>query len=104
MPPMNSPRPRRAFTLVEILVVVAIIAVLSGLLLPPLEKAREKANNVSCAANLSQMGLALLIYADANHGRYPRTVYDSAAPLSFGTNAAAADPFGAGGPKANDVT
>src|SRR5437899_2937508 len=91
------------FTLIEILVVIAIIAVLIGILLPSLEKAREKANNVSCAANLSQMGLALLIYSDANHGQYPRTVYDPAVPLSFGTNAAAPDPFGAGGPKPNDI-
>jgi prepilin-type N-terminal cleavage/methylation domain-containing protein/prepilin-type processing-associated H-X9-DG protein len=101
---MNSPNARRGFTLIELLVVIAIIAILIGILLPALEKAREKADNVACAANLNQIGLAFAIYADANHGQYPRTVYDPAAPLCFGTNAAAPDPFGAGGPTANDVT
>jgi prepilin-type N-terminal cleavage/methylation domain-containing protein/prepilin-type processing-associated H-X9-DG protein len=101
---MQPPRRTPAFTLVEILVVIAIIALLIGLLLPALEKAREQANNVSCAANLSQIGLAMLIYTDSNHGQYPRTQCDPASPLSFGTNATAPDPFQAGGPQPNDIT
>jgi prepilin-type N-terminal cleavage/methylation domain-containing protein/prepilin-type processing-associated H-X9-DG protein len=101
---MKLCRRRRAFTLIEVLVVIAIIAVLLGLLLPSLEKAREKADNLRCAANLNQIGVALLIYENDNHGQYPRTVYDPAAPLCAGTNAAATDAFRPGGPAANDLT
>ncbi len=102
---MNRTIARRGFTLIEILIVIAIIGTLIAILLPAAEKAREKAINVSCASNLSQMGLTMAIYADANHGQYPRTVYDPTdSTIRFGTNAAAPDPFQAGGPLANDVT
>jgi len=97
-------RLRSGFTLIEVLVVIGIIALLLGFLLPALEKAREKANNLNCAVNLNQIGMALLIYSNDHHGQYPRTIYDPAAPLAFGTNPAAADPFGPGGPQPNDVT
>lgn len=62
---------RRAFTLVELLVVVAVIAVLIAILLPALRRARETAYRVSCASNMRQLALAFLLYANDHRGFLP---------------------------------
>ena len=59
---------RQGFTLIELLVVMVIIALLVGLLLPALGRAREEARKTQCRSNLRQMGLAMHMYANDNKG------------------------------------
>ena len=62
---------KSAFSLVELLVVIGIIAVLISMLLPALGRAREQALQVQCASQLRQVGNAMMEYASNNRGFYP---------------------------------
>ncbi|MDW8343731.1 MAG: prepilin-type N-terminal cleavage/methylation domain-containing protein [Verrucomicrobiae bacterium] len=58
----------KAFTLIELLLVVAIIALLAAILLPALNTARERARSIACASSLRQIGLAFQLYPDDYNG------------------------------------
>lgn len=64
---------RRAFTLIELLAVIAIIGVLGSMLLPALSNASAKAKQVKCVSNLQQIGFGMLIYVDDFDGHLPKT-------------------------------
>src|SRR5688572_15653952 len=60
------------FTLIELLVVIAIIAILASLMLPAFSKAREKAEQLTCANNLRNLGRILLLYGHDNDDKIPQ--------------------------------
>ena len=66
---------KKGFTLVELLVVVWILMLLVALIMPALSKAREAAQRAACAANLSSIGRAMIIYCNDNNRKYPRAGY-----------------------------
>ena len=72
------------FTLVELLVVIAVIAILAGLLLPALKKAREQALGIQCAQNLKQTGTLMASYASDFGGRLPSPKTDFALVMGTG--------------------
>src|SRR6187401_2977841 len=68
----------RAFTLIELLCVIAIIAILAGLLLPSIAGAKAKAQRAQCISNLRQVGIAFTSFAHDHEGKFPMQVPASA--------------------------
>ncbi len=82
-------RDKTAFTLIELLIVVAIIAILAGMLLPALNKARAKAQSAKCVSNLKQLSTAFSMYQGDSNGFYPPVCR-----AAFGGSAANRNPYG----------
>jgi hypothetical protein len=101
---MTSPNLKTAFTLRDLLIVLAILPLIIFGLMTNTCRSRETANRVKCASNLRQIGQAMLLYQNDNKGGLPRTVGSNDAPPCWGTGASAPDPFGPNGPAPNDIT
>ena len=84
---------KSAFTLVELLVVIGIIAILISVLLPTLARVRESANRIACQSNLRQIATAMIMYTQENHYWFPGcAVYGGPGGAAIGYGYQAAQP------------
>jgi prepilin-type N-terminal cleavage/methylation domain-containing protein/prepilin-type processing-associated H-X9-DG protein len=68
----RTTRGNLAFTLVELLVVIGIIAILMSMLMPAMSRAKQKANAITCLNDIRQLGLSSTLYAGDHDGEFPR--------------------------------
>jgi prepilin-type N-terminal cleavage/methylation domain-containing protein/prepilin-type processing-associated H-X9-DG protein len=73
---------RGAFTLVEVIIVISVIAILAALLLPVLSKAKEQGRATACLSNLRQLGIGLQLYVQDHENRLP-VMYDAPFPTNI---------------------
>jgi prepilin-type N-terminal cleavage/methylation domain-containing protein/prepilin-type processing-associated H-X9-DG protein len=77
---LEEKRYHKGFTLIELMVVIAIIAILAGLLLPALAKSKSKAIQINCLSNMKQMGVGLLLYSEDFNGQLPGNFHHNTDP------------------------
>ncbi len=70
----SQTRGRHAFNLIELLLVIAIIAMLVAMLLPTLAKAQARSKRIQCLGNLKELGTAFNLFANDHHGKFPMSV------------------------------
>lgn len=85
----------RGFTLLELMIVIAIIAILISLLLPSIQQAREAARRTQCQNNLLQLGIAFHNY-NLTHTMLPSGCVNPTGPVVAGPSAASSTPISAG--------
>jgi prepilin-type N-terminal cleavage/methylation domain-containing protein/prepilin-type processing-associated H-X9-DG protein len=94
-----------AFTLLEILAVIFIIAIVIAVLLPTMNRTHESSNRSVCGSNLRQIGQAIALYANENKGNYPRVIYTRDQSPVWGTGVTAPNAFtDPSRPSDNDVS
>lgn len=73
----SGPKVHEAFTLIELLAVIAIISLLAAMLLPALSQAKESARAVQCLNQMHQISLAVRLYADGHDDEFPRSQHSA---------------------------
>lgn len=74
---------RMGFTIVELLVVIAVIIILIAVLLPGLRQAKETAKRITCLSNVKQIGLGMIEYSQDYNGYFPMPIYSSNYPSTL---------------------